>query len=52
MLVPGLLLWASFVMLLYISDWVPYGLTARTPSGQRAEALIRACEDVIIKRSG
>jgi hypothetical protein len=41
-LVPGLLLWASFVTLLYIRDWIPYGLTARTPSGQRAEALIRA----------
>ena len=42
MLVPGLLLWASFVTLLYIRDWVPYGLTARVPAAQKAEALIRA----------
>ena len=41
MLVPGLLLWASFVTLLYIRDWVLYGLTARAPQAQKAEALIR-----------
>jgi len=41
MLVPGLVLWASFVALLCIRDWVLHGLAARLPPAQNAEALIR-----------
>ena len=41
MMIPGLLLWTSFVALVCIRDWVLYGLAARLPPAQRAEALIR-----------
>ena len=41
MMVPGLLLWASFVALVCIRDWVLYGLASRARPAQKAEALIR-----------
>ena len=41
MMIPGLLLWASFIGLMCIRDWILYGLTARLPPAQKAEALIR-----------
>jgi len=41
MMIPGLLLWASFIGLMCIHDWILYGLNARAPQAQKAEALIR-----------
>jgi hypothetical protein len=41
MMVPGLLLWASFVALVCIRDRVLYRLASRAPTAQKADALIR-----------